>query len=213
MTQQVVSLKFHKPDDNAMNEQAERYLIYNQVDRYPWKIADKDDSLANRATVTSPTCFKEFDKEIFPFEEAFPATPNPFRSSDDTADDLVESQRGSQPENGMSLIPVNDPRVSKLRLYIDDYRQVTFLKILQDLRNNHKVTKLNVCRRGGEKKGSNLRSRNDLALLYETIHTLPSLRLLHLSNFEACDLEDLDDTLDLNPRLETFRLLLSEIHI
>jgi hypothetical protein len=108
------------------------------------------------------------------FEEAFPDVSNPFRSSDDAADDLVESQRGSQEEYGMSRIHVDDPRMSKLRLYIDDCRQVTFFKILQDLRNNHQVTKLNVCRRGGE-KGSNLRSRNDLALRYETIHTLPNV--------------------------------------
>jgi hypothetical protein len=113
--------------------------------------------------------------------------------------------------SGRGIISVDDPGMSKLKLHIDDYNETTFIKIIEELHSNDRVTKLHICRSWVGEKGRT-RSPKDLALLFEAIHTIPKLELLRLSNFEAYDLEDLYDAIDANPTLMTFRLRLSELH-
>jgi hypothetical protein len=107
---------------------------------------------------------------------------------------------------------------SSLNINIDDLQPETFSKIMDELRTNLRVTKLRISR---QVDYARTRCDQELEVFFETIRTLPNLELLHLSNFEASDLDhDKDDTLDQTTTTSSssacggtnFQLKLSDLH-
>jgi hypothetical protein len=122
-------------------------------------------------------------------------------ASEETKIDIHTDDDQSQTTR-LLLLP-DDSRMSKLRLYIDEYQAVNFYQIVQELRGDERIVKL-VLRRSAEHRD---RSAKDLSHLFQALRTLPNLKILHLDHFNGeGDLMDLHEALYAHPTLQCVQL-------
>jgi hypothetical protein len=160
-----------------------------------WSTTDRESiwSTTDRESLSTPIKGNKLER-LFDLLQQSPAhsvdgtEENKKQSSDlninSAADEDPRQDRSSRSSSNKSSLNIN----------IDDLQPESFSKIMNELRDDLKVTKLRISR---QVDYARTRCEQELELFFETIRTLPNLELLHLSNFEASDLDhDNDDYLD-----------------
>lgn len=111
---------------------------------------------------------------------------------------------------GLSEIPFSEAITSKLRLYIDDYDEAFFSNLMRDLSGQNRVVKLDIYR-GWKGETKRTRTPEDMATFFRMVASLPSLKILHLSNFVSnTDMKCFQEALTGHPTLKTIRLHLAD---
>eukprot|EP00934_Nitzschia_sp_Nitz4_P007065 Nitzschia sp. Nitz4//scaffold145_size56662//31089//31679//NITZ4_006559-RA/size56662-processed-gene-0.16-mRNA-1//1//CDS//3329536583//7055//frame0 len=111
-----------------------------------------------------------------------------------------------------SASPTKPPTsVSSMSLTIDSYDEIDFLHVLEDLRENPCIARLDI-RRGDAPSLS--RTEEDLALLFAVLETMPHLEYLELHHFEASDLDALDELLEKETsKLTRMKIEFHDLHV
>jgi hypothetical protein len=101
----------------------------------------------------------------------------------------VRSTVGNIRKNHIGLHNFNDC-VSTLKLCIDHYSQSAFTTLMLELKGNVQVVELHVFR-PWEENVERLRNTQDIEHLFQTIRSLPNLKILNLANFLVEEIRDI----------------------
>jgi hypothetical protein len=95
--------------------------------------------------------------------------------------------------------------VSTLKLCIDNYSQRAFTTLMLELKGNIRVVELHVFR-PWEENMERVRNTQDIDLLFQTIRSLPNLKILNLANFLVEEIHDIALSQWQNESLHTIRI-------
>jgi hypothetical protein len=130
---------------------------------------------------------------IIPFDDSTPRRKLP-----------VNSTVGNIRKNHLGRHNFNDC-VSTLKLCIDNYSQRAFTTLMLELKGNVRVVELHVFR-PWEENVERFRNTQDIDLLFQTIRSLPSLKILNLANFLVEEIHDIALSQWQNESLHTIRI-------
>ena len=94
---------------------------------------------------------------------------------------------------------------STLKLCIDNYSQRAFTTLMLELKGNVRVVELHVFR-PWEENVERLRNTQDIDILFQTIRSLPNLKILNLANFLIEEIHDIALSQWQNESLHTIRI-------